>query len=240
MAQEYRLEEVLLSLEDNENVLESLLNQRGTLESFEYYNNNPKDIVDVIVKANDDIRKKYIQGIISIYPLSAGMLNKLMESYDMQSMREDVFYWLDVSDAISEMVTKFTTICSEGLKESKEESDLEEQIELLEKKKKGLEKQRKINKENKEKLKDKRREVDKLQAECEEMRNKYSPEILDAEEKKLKTEKAKLIKEKEEYDKKLKALEKELEPYRNSGNKDFDKAMKAFSEVIKTLPHDEG
>ena len=61
MAQEYRLDEVLasLELEDNE-VLSSLTRQKGTLESFEYYNNNPNLIIEEILKTDKERRKRKI------------------------------------------------------------------------------------------------------------------------------------------------------------------------------------
>lgn len=240
MAQNYRLDEVLLSFEDDEDVLEALLKQRGTLESFEYYNSNPKEIVDAIIKADDELKYKYIKGIVSIYPLSAGILKKLMESYTVQDMRDKVFEWLDVSDTIIGMVNKFITVCSEGIKESSEESELEEQLAILDTKKQGLEAQREKNRANKEKLKAKRIEVDAIKAECDELEQKYSPDVLKAEEEKYKKKKAKLDVDKKEYEKKIAALEAELKPYKKDGNDDFDKAIEAFSKVIKTLPHDEG
>lgn len=237
MAQEYRLEEVLLALED-EQVLDSLLRQRGTLESFEYYNSNPSEIINEIVKTDKHIQ--YIKGLISIYPLSTGILKELMVRYDVQSMRDKIFAWLDVSDTLSNMVNKFFSLCSDGIKETGEESELEAEIAELERKKETLQVEREKHEENKKKLASKRQEVDEIKAQCEEMANRYSPEVLKKEEEKYKREKDKLLKKKREFDEKLRKLEEEMSPYRNNGNKTFDKAMDAFSKVISTLPKDEG
>lgn len=239
MAQEYRLKEVLISLEAD-NVLNSLMEQRGTFESFEYYNASPNEIINGILEEDDTTQKKYIKGLISIYPLSAGILKELMSKFDLDSMREDVFGWLDISDTLCQTINKFVSLCSNGIRETGEESELEDEINKLEKLKESLEEQRTKHKKNKKEFSAKRQEVETLEAECREMERKYSPDLLKKEKEKLEKERAKLLNKKRDFEEEIEKLEKELMPYKRTGNAEFDKAMEAFSRVISTLPHDEG
>jgi len=237
MAQEYRLEEVLLALED-ENVLDALLKQRGTFESFEYYLNNPSNVINEIIKKEN--YQQYIKGLISIYPLSENILKELMEKYDVSAMRDDIFDWLDTSNTIYRMVNKFLSLCSDSIAVSSDTSDLEDQINKLEKKKESLQVEMEKHEKNKKELYAKRQEVDKLKADCEEMGKRYSRERLEKEEEDYRRKHYKLIAEEKEFENRIQKLEKDLKAYSEKGNSKFDRAMKSLANIIGSLPEDEG
>ncbi len=233
-------EEILSILED-ENPGDKLLENDITLLNFKYYlkQENRNFLVNAICNSNEDKMITYIKGLIKIYPFSDKILQDvLLNKNGVESMKENLSDWMDVSGTMEKAFNKFSTICNmDNIK--KAESTIQGKIEELNKQKERFDKEYKNLNEIKKKQNDLYNEVQELEIKCAEMRKKYSEDNL----KRQRAEKEKEIKALESNKRKaedeLKKLNKRLKKAKLDNNPEYEKAMKALNEAIQKLPGDE-
>jgi hypothetical protein len=240
MGLEFRVDDVLCALEADD-VIHSLTNDMGTLQSFSNY--LKEENVDVIAKKirEEDEKKRllHIKGLVKIYPWSDSILAKVMEEIKVDDMKENPMEWLQISDTLTTMVNKFWNLCSGNSFEGKL-SDLQSDIEGLETKKRELENQRNSYSDLQNRNFNLRAEVDGLQKKCAELERQYSEEALNEEKAKLKAKIDKYKNEQEHPNRELENLKQTLEKYKEKkDNPELKKAIESFVKAVEKLPKDE-
>lgn len=240
MAMEFSLDEVMLAL-CSENPIERIANSMNVIQGFYYYSKpeNIQHITDRVISAEEDEKEAYLKGLITLYPLSASIIRKIMLDTEIEEMCDDIAVWFDVAETMERSFNKFITMCSREENFAAKSGELAEKIKDFNDQKQKY--SREIDKLNSLKTENSQlsREVQQLREQCEALKNKYSRDSLEKEKKKYIDEIAEYKNNEATAEKELKELYSQLEKAKSVKNVQFIKAMDQFAKVLKTLPGDE-
>lgn len=241
-------EEILKVLELDDPVRGLFEGSNNLLRDFVQFldADNNGELAQNIIDADGYKKKYYIKGLVSLYPLSANILKKVMNEIKSNDMSQDMSEWFDIEGVIYTTYNKFVSMCNNSDNLDNNITDIQSQKAELEKKKEGLNQKLEEVKKLKEANSVLADEVRKLEEDCKEF-EKYSEENLNNKKSEYKNKLAELKRNKKTYDaevKKIAKIEEELQKALD-GNSDesvteeYKKATEALVNVMKNLPKDE-
>lgn len=243
MKKEYKMEDVLQVLSEEE-PMNTLCKDMDMLFALMRYCFNDVDAISLrILKFDDETRKKYIKSLITLYPFSSAVIEKLLvgsiEDVDDTPVVEDYIELFDYSDV---MLTCFRKFCNklneDAFIDTNETNTLVRQIkkynEKIEKSKEQIAEIRSA----KERVKAAHDEAERLEMELKTLEEEWSPQVIESKIERLTQNIEKAKKAKAEPEKKIITLEKELKKIQGTRNSQFEVKLNALSDVLKEMPKD--
>ncbi len=237
---EFRVEDVISALE-KENPLKNITNNIAALQSFNYYSEteNVNNIINYIIECENERKVNLIKSLVKLYPMSENILSGVMNSITPIDMKNDMINWLDVSDTMSKSFNKFKTMCSGSQDFNDSKTELQSQIDALEKKKESFNAERENLRELKERHKELIAEVNALKLECDKLKSEASEENLRSEKEKIEKEIQKYKDIRNKAKSELKTIQSELKKEKDCKDEKLTDALKKLSAAIQALPEDE-
>ena len=206
---------------------------------FQYYSDESQIdfIADEILK--NEKKVKCVEGLVKLYPFSEPILSKINSKLPVSDMQKDSSNWYDVSETISKMVAKFTTMLNRD-NPAEVLKSLSSQIAELDKKRNEFASELSS-------VKAKNKELDELKAEKERLESEINQEkgiTKDSLEKELADSKASLDDVKQQNDQRREELKKIKEKIEqctenHKSERDFEKVYNMLKDVFKKFPTDE-
>lgn len=243
MSQEYRLDDVLQVLAADDPV-KTLIEDSDMLSAMLVYCKTDFHVIASRImdesKTPKEVKNSYIKGLISLYPISSAILDKII--LNDQNMLSDVSSYIDqfdVSEVMRKCFTKFCSILTNSAQNCISDTKmLTRAIEMYDERIAKLNDQIAEVRKYQETQKDKHNEVLRLEREYNLLKEEWSPDAIEMKIQKTKADIAQAKKDKEEPEKKLKALIDELNKIQGSTNASFDKKLKALNETLGEMPKD--
>lgn len=239
---EYKVDNVLTVLLSND-IIEEFHNSHDLFYCFLDYNveGRAQIIADKIL-ADSENTVNYINGLVRIYPLSERILKAVMDSRRVQLKLTE---WFDVSETIQNMIMEIINSFAPNSFD-KEKDDISYNLNELKKRKEQDETRLAELKSLREELSKSKKdnnaiheEVERLQAEVDELKKEWSEDAINKKKEDLLKEKKELEKKQKNGEQTLKKLNEDIVKYQNNNdNSKFVKAAKALSEAVKQFPED--
>lgn len=235
---EYRIDDVMQVIE-SESFLEDISSDAEILFAVLTYCTSESEILATKICAlNDDMKGVYLERLISIYPLSKDVVERLVTGDDQIYSGEQLLMWFDVGEIMFDSLMRFRNRMSGSQNTLQNiKGDFENVLEQYKIESQKLEAERQeLKKLDKDKT-EKRLQLEALRREVEELRAEYSEEGIDKQIKDLEEQKRKLEARKKEAATHMSKLNRELRTSSKT-SEDFKKAFEALDAVMKTISKD--